>query len=66
MYLMVSYFVLTFFPRDVLDWLWDGIESVPENFSVYFFYKSHCDFEIEVKVTKTLSAFCTLPTVNLY
>ena len=26
--LMVSYFMLSFFPRDVLDDIWDGIESV--------------------------------------
>ena len=24
------------FPRDVLDEIWDGIESVPENFLTYF------------------------------
>ena len=34
--LMVYYFVLPFFPRDVLDEIWDSIESVPENFPTYF------------------------------
>ena len=29
---MVSYFVLSFFPRDVLDEIWDRGESAPENF----------------------------------
>ena len=32
MSLMVYYFVLSFFPRDVLDEIWDQIESVSENF----------------------------------
>ena len=32
MYLMVSHFVLSFFPRDVLDEIWDRIEPVPETF----------------------------------
>ena len=30
--LMVSYFVLSFFSRNVLDEMWDGFESVPETF----------------------------------
>ena len=34
--LMVSYFGLFFFPRVVLDEIWDLIESVPENFPIYF------------------------------
>ena len=33
--LMISYFVLSFFPRDVLDEVWDKIESVPETFPIY-------------------------------
>ena len=37
MSLMVSYFVLSFFPRDVLDEIWDCIESVPENFPTYLY-----------------------------
>ena len=32
---MVSYFVLSFFPRDVLDEILDFIESVPETFPTY-------------------------------
>ena len=35
MSLMVS-FVLSFFPRDVLDKIWDLIESVSEGFPTYF------------------------------
>ena len=35
MSMMVSYFVLSFFPRDVLDEIWDRTESVPENFPTY-------------------------------
>ena len=34
------FFVLSFFPRDVLDEIWDWIESVPENFSAYCFYEA--------------------------
>ena len=33
--LMVSYFVPSFFPRDVLNEIWDLTESVPENFPTY-------------------------------
>ena len=33
---VVSYFVLSFFPCDVLDEIWDAIESVPENLPTYF------------------------------
>ena len=32
---MVFYFVLSFFPRDVSDEIWDRIESVSENFPTY-------------------------------
>ena len=35
MSLMVSYFVQSFFPRDVLDEIWDRIESVSDNFPTY-------------------------------
>ena len=35
MSLIVSYFVLSFFPRDVLDEIWDLVESVLENFPTY-------------------------------
>ena len=34
-------FVLSFFPLDVLDEIWDLIESVSEGFLTYSF----CDFE---------------------
>ena len=37
MSLMVYCFVLTFFPRDVLDQIWALIEEVPENFPTNFF-----------------------------
>ena len=37
MYLMVSYFVLSFYPRGVLDEILDLIESVPENFPTCFY-----------------------------
>ena len=40
MFLKVSYFVLSFFPRDVLDEIWDKIESFLENISTYFFMLS--------------------------
>ena len=35
MSLMVSYIVLSFFPRDTLDEIRDCIESTPENFYTY-------------------------------
>ena len=35
MSLMVYYFVLSVFPRDVLDEIWDGIESAFEVFPTY-------------------------------
>ena len=35
MSLMLSYFVLSFFPRDILDEIWDRIESVPKTFPTY-------------------------------
>ena len=31
----MSSFVLSFFPLDVLDWIWDLIESVSEGFLTY-------------------------------
>ena len=37
MSLVVSYFVLSVFPRDVLDEIGDWIESVHENFPAYFY-----------------------------
>ena len=41
MYLIVSDFELCFFPRDVLDEIWDGIESVPEKFPTYSYTRNH-------------------------
>ena len=37
--LILSYFELSFFPRDVLDDIWNCIESVIESFPTYFFNK---------------------------
>ena len=37
MSLMMSYFVLSFFPRDVLDEIWNLIESVIVNFPTYLY-----------------------------
>ena len=39
MSMMVS-FVLSFFPRDVLDEIWNLIESVSEDFPSYFYQYS--------------------------
>ena len=33
-------FVLSFFPQDVLDEIWDLIESVSEGFPTYFYWLS--------------------------
>ena len=38
MSLVVFYFVLSFFPRDVLDEIWDCIESGPGNYPTYVYY----------------------------
>ena len=40
MSLIMSYFVLPFSPRDVLDEIWDLIESVTEDISYQLFYIS--------------------------
>ena len=34
-------FVLSFFPLDVLDEIWDLIESVSEGFLTYFYIRLH-------------------------
>ena len=34
---MAFFFVLSFFPLDVLDGIWDLIESVSERFLTYFY-----------------------------
>ena len=42
--LVVSFmasFVLSFFPLDVLDGIWDLIESVPEGFHTYSYFDSN-------------------------
>ena len=39
--LVVSCFVLSFFPRDVLDEIWDRIRPVPEYFSYLLFNHTH-------------------------
>ena len=35
----MAYFVLSFFPLDVLDGIWDLIESVSEEFLTYSYIK---------------------------
>ena len=42
MSMMVS-FVLSFFPRDVLDEILNLIESVSEDFPSYFYHNKCCD-----------------------
>ena len=37
-------FVLSFFPLDVLDEIWDLIESVSEGFLTYSLLPSHCRY----------------------
>ena len=39
------FFVLSFFPQDVLDEIWDLIESVSEGFLIYSFRKKMNRFE---------------------
>ena len=38
MSLMASFCAVLFFPRDVLDEIWDLVESVSEGFSSYSYY----------------------------
>ena len=47
--------MLSFFPRDVLDEIWDLIESVPEGFPSYSRILVHefCHFKIFVSTTTT-------------
>ena len=49
MSMMVS-FVLSFFPRDVLDEILNLIESVSEDFPSYFCYESNETIEFSVPV----------------
>ena len=35
---LIAYFVLSFFPLDVLDEIWDLIESVSEGFLTYSYW----------------------------
>ena len=49
MLFMVSDFVLSFFPLDVLNEIWDLIESVPEAFPTY------CFLILYTPVTNTVS-----------
>ena len=44
--LVMSYFLRSFFPRDVLDEIWDGIESVPEDYLPTFIRIQSAGFEI--------------------
>ena len=45
---LMASFVLSFFPLDVLDEIWDLIESVSEGFltSAFSDFKSYCGFSI--------------------
>ena len=38
---LMASFVLSFFPLDVLDEIWDLIESVSEGFLTYFYHRSY-------------------------
>ena len=50
--MMVSFYVV-FFPRDILDEIWDLIESVSDGFPTYSFIELH----IKVKHDKIVSCF---------
>ena len=39
---LMASFVLSFFPLDVLDEIWDLIESVSEGFLTYSYTYKHC------------------------
>ena len=39
---LMASFVLSFFPLDVLDEIWDLIESVSEGFLTYSFFSNKC------------------------
>ena len=53
---LMASFVLFFFPLDVLDEIWDLIESVSEGFLTYSFKVEDC-FGV-IKITPCLSAVC--------
>ena len=56
MSMMVS-FVLSFFPRDVLDEILNLIESVSEDFPSYFFIKKHIQKQEFILIGVTVSYF---------
>ena len=41
---LMAFFVLSFFPLDVLDEIWDIIESVSEGFLTYSYFFCDCYF----------------------
>ena len=53
---LMASFVLSFFPLDVLDEIWDLIESVSEGFLTYFYKKI---IFITVKENLIASLLCT-------
>ena len=52
--LMMSYFVLSFFPRDDLGDVWDWIESVPEDFSYILFNKPLLNLKCELGISENI------------
>ena len=59
MSLMVSYFLLSFFPQDVFDEIWNCIESVPETFPTY----SHIQWKSSFK-SALLFPFLSVPCLQ--
>ena len=56
---LMASFVLSFFPLDVLDEIWDLIESVSEGFLTYFCITSKSD------CSKNISAYISNGTIRL-
>ena len=50
----VVFFVLSFFPLDVLDEVWDLIESVSEGFLTYFYIFSYHIYFVTIYVINFL------------
>ena len=58
MYLVVSCFVMSFSPWDVLDEIWDWIESVPEEFSYLHSLAPPLQFSSNQKLQNILLRTC--------
>ena len=55
---LMASFVLSFFPLDVLDEIWDLIESVSEGFLTYSYYQRGKNYHLKlISITNNFSQF---------